>query len=150
MDCRGSRHKKLIDAGWHWAGAGFPARGTDPAGTAAIDDAEYYGVSRRITDAFRARHETAPQERFFVWPENETAIRVFLEVCDQWRYPPLGGLPLGLDAAVVFQWLALSGRQRRARQLWPQLRLIASGAMACWQAQQQEQDDDDDSIGDTG
>lgn len=50
----------------------------------------------------------------------------------------MGGVPLGLDAAAVFAWLELSGRKKDAQILWPQLRLIAHGAVSYWQAMQDE------------
>lgn len=56
----------------------------------------------------------------------------------------MGGVPLGLDAVAVFAWLELSGRKRRAQVLWPQLRLIASGAIEYWRSTQDNTDVDYD------
>lgn len=74
-----------------------------------------------------------PQDTCTVWSENWEALRVFLEVSDQWEYPPMGGKPFRLNAATVFQWLELTNRQRQARQLWPDVRIIAAAALECWQ-----------------
>jgi len=68
-----------------------------------------------------------------VWAENWEAMTVFLEMADQWEYPPMGGKPFRLNAVTVFKWLELTNRQRQARQLWPDVRTIAAAALECWQ-----------------
>jgi hypothetical protein len=44
----------------------------------------------------------------------------------------MGGKPFRLNAQAVFQWLDVSGRHRHARELWPQIRLIAAGVLDVW------------------
>lgn len=74
----------------------------------------------------------AAPAHFEVWPENWEALTVFLDVCGEWDYPPLGGKPFRLNSVAVFKWLDLSGRKRQARTLWPQVRMVAAGALEAW------------------
>lgn len=90
-------------------------------------DAAYYGVDQRIIQSIHIQ-----QSRFDVWPENWEALSVFLEVADQWDYPPQGGRPFRLNAHAVFSWLDVSGRRKQARKLWSQIQLIADGALEAW------------------
>ena len=73
------------------------------------------------------------QATFEVWAENWDALEAFLAVCDQWDYPPLGGKPFRLNAVTVFKWLELT-TPTRVKELWPQIRTIAAGALDEWSA----------------
>lgn len=37
-----------------------------------------------------------------VWPENEPAFQIFRRVGSRWRYPAMGGVPIGLDWQAVY------------------------------------------------
>lgn len=124
----GSAVKKLRDAGSWWASANAGSGSVDDD---TLDDAAYYQVSREAIAQAASREALT----FAVWPENWEALIVFLDVADQWDYPPMGGKPFRLNAQAVFSWLELSGRKRQARELWPQIRLIAAGALDVWHAE---------------
>ncbi|MFN4191813.1 MAG: DUF1799 domain-containing protein [Tabrizicola sp.] len=66
-----------------------------------------------------------------VWPENEAAVRAFLEVCSQFRMVahPDGSLQrTGLDYAAVRAGLELAGVEM-TRELWEAVRLLEWGVL---------------------
>ena len=70
---------------------------------------------------------------FYLWDESWQAYEVFCASCDQWQFAGLGGI-VGLNGMFVMGYirdmLQLSGDD--ARQLYHDVRLIASGALKAW------------------
>lgn len=67
-----------------------------------------------------------------LWPEHVDAFRLFLSVQHQWRTPPLGGKPFGLDYSSARVELEIMFPKKRHRELWQQLKHIEAGALKAW------------------
>lgn len=84
------------------------------------------------------RHDIAAletEEPFAVYEENTEALTVFLALCTQWLVSPHGGF-LGLDGKTLLSYLELTeAPPARRRELYDDVQLIASGAIAAWREQ---------------
>ena len=110
-------------------------------------DAIHYRAGVEVEAAIR--HDIASleaEEPFAVYEENTEALSVFLALCTQWLMSPHGGF-LGLDGKTLLAYLELTeAPPARRRELYDDVQLIASGAIAAWreQAPQHTQDNQDD------
>jgi hypothetical protein len=71
-------------------------------------------------------------DKFEIWPEHIKAWQLFLHVQHQWRLPPMGGKPLGLDYPSVQTVLELMFPGKQRAKIFQQLQLIEAGALKAW------------------
>lgn len=104
--------KKLEEAAAYWA------RGGKHGGPTAEDDLALFGVSRETARAWIGE-ETEEPEDCSVYPENWSAVTLFLALQTQWRIVQGMGGPTytGLDYAAV--WSVLRGMYEPKE--WPPL-----------------------------
>lgn len=86
---RGGEKKKLEDAARHWVGGGTSLN-------EAIADLEAFGAPAEVIEELV---EAQRREDFEVWPENWSAVEMFLRLETQWRVSFNGALGLDYTAA---------------------------------------------------
>ncbi len=99
-----------------------------PRGDDNQDDAAgFFGVAPPDDDG-------APpdDDRCVVWPENATALTLFLALSTQWRRAGMDGQPTGLDYAAIPPTAALMGVTTSAT-LFEDLRDMEQTALEVWQ-----------------
>lgn len=71
-------------------------------------------------------------KQYFVWPENWEAWEVFTALSDQWIFTPFGGA-IALNGSTVIDYVRLLGMDAQtAKQLYNDVRHIATGALTAW------------------
>lgn len=116
---------KLTDCGYVWAGGGDDNT-TSPEIIAELRECGMHEYADQL-------ERENQRNNFYLWDENWLAYEVFCASCDQWQFAGFGGI-VGLNGMFVMGYirdmLQLSGDD--ARQLYHDVRLIASGALKAW------------------
>ena len=119
--------KKLIGAARHWAGASDGAFAPDQG---FIDALKASGAPQHIIDAVQ---QGAKASDFEVWPENEEAIDVFLELGSSWDWvaPGMGDpVRVGIRATEIESTLRVLGfRGARRIELFRDIRVMERAAL---------------------
>jgi hypothetical protein len=78
---------------------------------------------------------------FAVWPENETALSLWLDMETQWRGQPMGlagARPQGLDYTALFELMHTLGFKRKKREkLFRQLQVMERAALTALREQRE-------------
>ena len=67
-----------------------------------------------------------------IWPEHMDVWNLFSAVQHQWRTPPFGGKPFGLEYPAVQTAMGFLFPRKQHRELFQQLQLIEAGALKAW------------------
>lgn len=102
-----------------------------PDTEAAASDAAVFGAPPELVDALA---EETPAEVFDVWPENERAVRLFLDLSTQWRMA-MGGVS-GLVYASAEAVMRMQGVKRAEQAaLLDSLRVMEAAALRVMNAE---------------
>lgn len=85
-------------------------------------------------EAIKEELEEGEPEHYEIWPEHKDAYLVFVAVYHQWRYPPLGGKPIGLEYTALRCEIEIMFPEKQ-REIWQQVKHIERGALSAWHNQ---------------
>jgi hypothetical protein len=130
----GGAAKKLIGAARHWAGGG---QGDFTPDQGVIDALIATGAPQHIIDLAKAGTGSCSSD-YELWPENEEAVDVFLELSTSWDWvtPGMGkAARAGLRSTEIESTLRMLGyRGARRAELFRDIRIMERAALEVFQS----------------
>lgn len=101
-----------------------------------LEGLEHLGAPQEVLDAIKAQAVSHDTEPFEVWPENETAMTVFLDLATVWTWVPVsGGVPVraGISATEIEATIRMHCiRGAKVKDVFQAVRLMESAVLEEW------------------
>lgn len=101
-----------------------------------LEGLEHLGAPQEVLDAIRAQSVSQELEVFEVWPENEKAVAVFLDLATTWTWVPVGrtAVRAGISAMEIESTIRMNGIRgsKKTKEIFRAVRLMESAVLEEW------------------
>lgn len=99
---------------------------------------EHLGAPQEVIDAIKAQSVSQEVEAFEVWPENENAVRVFLDLATVWTWVPVGmssPVRTGISSMEIESTIRMNGisGKKKIKEVFQAVRLMESAVLEEWE-----------------